>query len=119
MLNEAVEKSMNEVVFFNLKQMWHNSLFNDNGPLWYRGYGLESEITVCKLLDEALKDLKASRMIIGHTVTNGMIIPRCNNKVYCIDVGISRVYGGHSAAIEIIGSTVTAIYPNSRKIMEK
>jgi hypothetical protein len=37
--------------------------------------------------------------------------------VYVIDVGISRVYGGYSAALEIMGGVVTAIYPKGRFMM--
>jgi hypothetical protein len=59
-------------------------------------------------------------MVIGHTPQlSGIILSRCENKVFVIDVGISRVYGGHSAAIEIQGTTVTAIYPNKRVVLHK
>lgn len=56
-------------------------------------------------------------MVIGHTVSAGVVIPKCGNRVYVIDVGISKVYGGHSAALEIIGDRVTALYPKGRKVV--
>lgn len=41
-----------------------------DGPFWYRGYAEDDEKIVCKILDQALSDLKAERMVIGHTVTS-------------------------------------------------
>jgi hypothetical protein len=40
----------------------------------------------------------------------GKILSRCNSQVFVIDVGISSYYGGHCAALEIFGDTVTALY---------
>jgi len=92
------------------------ALFDGYGPLWYRGYAVEPEKgKICKDLRSALKAMNAKRMIIGHTPQqNGRILPRCNNMVFVIDVGISRVYGGHRAALEIIGDQVNAIYKNGK-----
>lgn len=52
-----------------------------------------------------------------YTDIKGVILPKCGNSVYVIDVGISRVYGGYSAALEIMGDVVTAIYPKGRFTM--
>lgn len=91
------------------------SIFSTNGPLWLRDYAIAPEELVCGLLTQVLYHLGASRMIIGHTPqTNGEILRRCNSKVFVIDVGISRFYGGHSGALEIIGNTITALYPGRR-----
>jgi fructose-1,6-bisphosphatase len=92
-------------------------LFGGDGPLWYRGYAEDDEKVVCPLLDRALKYLNATRMVVGHTPQlSGKVLRRCQGKVYVIDVGISRVYGGHSAALEIIGDTVTGLYPRNKRI---
>ena len=54
-------------------------------------------------------------MVIGHTPQfNGRILPRCDNMVFVIDVGISEYYGSHRAALEIIGDQVNAIYPEGK-----
>lgn len=90
-------------------------LFGVDGPLWYRGYALGPEHEICRILDEALNYMNASRMVIGHTPQmDGKILSRCQHKVFVIDVGISRVYGGHSAALEILDRSVTALYPGKR-----
>jgi hypothetical protein len=100
--------------------MWNYKLFGSDGPLWYRGYAEENEAQVCSLLEEALIGLNATRMVVGHTPQlTGKILSRCNHKVHVIDVGISRVYGGHSAALEIIGDSVFGLYPNARVEISK
>ena len=57
-------------------------------------------------------------MVVGHTVQDdGLINQRCNGQLLLIDVGISEVYGRHAAALEIIASQVTAIYPWGRVLL--
>ncbi|KAJ3323037.1 hypothetical protein HDV06_002483 [Boothiomyces sp. JEL0866] len=89
-------------------------IFGGDGPLWYRGYAQNPESRECTHLDKALKFLNATRLVVGHTPQPGHILSRCNNRIFVIDVGISRVYGGYSAALEIIGDQVYALYPNKR-----
>lgn len=57
-------------------------------------------------------------MVVGHTPqVDGRILPRCQGKVYVIDVGISRVYGGNHAALEILpDDTVRGLYPNQKPV---
>jgi hypothetical protein len=93
------------------------SLFQDDGPLWYRGYANDPENFICKQLDDALEKFNAKRMVVGHTPQlNGMILSRCDGKMFVIDVGISRIYGGNSAALEILGDEVYVLYRNGIKI---
>jgi hypothetical protein len=40
-------------------------------------------------------------MIVAHTV-HPRITPRCDNKVWAIDVGMSRAYGGNIEVLEIV-----------------
>jgi hypothetical protein len=63
-------------------------------------------------------EIQAKRMVVGHTPQlNGKILPRCRGRVYVIDVGISRVYGGNHAALDILpDGTVRAIYPNKAPV---
>ncbi|OAJ40226.1 hypothetical protein BDV3_004772 [Batrachochytrium dendrobatidis] len=90
-------------------------IFGGSGPLWFRGYAEDQEKSICKQLDKALADMNAVRMVVGHTPQlDGSVLRRCNGKLYVIDVGISRVYGGNSAALEIIGDHVYALYPGKK-----
>ena len=57
-------------------------------------------------------------MVVGHTPQlNGRILSRCKGKFFVIDVGISRVYGGNSAAMEIIGDKIYARYPSRPRVL--
>ncbi|KAF9267871.1 Metallo-dependent phosphatase [Marasmius fiardii PR-910] len=43
------------------------TLYDENGPLWYRGWALDSDEQVCKDVDEVLKKTGTRRMVMGHT----------------------------------------------------
>lgn len=59
-------------------------------------------------------------MVVGHTPQlDGRILSRCKGKFFVIDVGISRVYGGNSASLEIVQDKVYAVYPNRRILLTK
>lgn len=42
-------------------------MYGADGPVWYRGWALESEMQVCKEVDGVLGKIGAKRMIMGHT----------------------------------------------------
>ncbi|KAL2918295.1 hypothetical protein HK105_202222 [Polyrhizophydium stewartii] len=94
------------------EEIWGVALFGGDGPLWYRGYATDGEAAACGRLDAALAALGAQRMVVGHTPqAGGRVLRRCAGRFFVIDVGIARVYGGHSAALEIVGARVSALYP--------
>jgi hypothetical protein len=43
-------------------------LYSTDGPLWYRGWALESDEKVCADVDEVLAKTGTRRMIMGHTL---------------------------------------------------
>lgn len=117
-------------------------LYSATGPLWYRGYALDSESSgICEQANEVLENVRSTRMIMGHTPQFKGILPRCRSKVIVIDTGISSAYGGVLSALEIQYSlnpvvnedaspgapvgrvtereTVTAIYEGSTKLIAK
>jgi len=65
----------------------------------------------CAMLDESLTILGAKRMIVAHTVQES-ITSNCNEKVWAIDVGMSRYYGGKIEVLEIVNDEVVAVLPN-------
>lgn len=75
----------------------------DNGDrvMWTRVFSSGVDAADCALLDETLKILGARRMIVAHTV-HPNITPRCEDKVWAIDVGMSRAYGGPIEVLEIV-----------------
>ncbi|KAH6564300.1 hypothetical protein BASA62_007984 [Batrachochytrium salamandrivorans] len=101
-----------ELVDQDAKYISKSKIFGSNGPLWYRGFALRKDYAFCDVVKAVLSNLKASRMVIGHTPTeDGMIDDRCNGLVYIIDVGISKAIRGRIAALEIVGNRVTPLYP--------
>jgi hypothetical protein len=65
------------------------------GPLWYRGLSLASEVELDAHVDAVLKGHGAARIVVGHTVTGGEVTPRFGGRVIRIDVGLSAHYGAH------------------------
>jgi hypothetical protein len=83
---------------------------NDNGPIWLRLYsdGLPLR-SACDELDRVLSRLSAKRLIVGHTVQQRGINSACGGKVWRIDVGLSRHYGGRLAVLEIKGDATRVL----------
>ena len=51
--------------------------------------------------DWVLERLGAKTIVIAHTPTKGMIMPRFEGKVLMIDVGLSQFYGSHTACLVV------------------
>jgi hypothetical protein len=77
------------------------ALHAEEGPVWYRGFALADDAATCAQLDAALAAAHANRMVIGHTVQDAGIGSACEGRVWRIDVGLARVYGGPIQALEI------------------
>lgn len=89
-------------------------ILGTDGPVWNRAYVLGDQPVECPRLKEALTQLSATRMVVGHTTRDsGKIESRCDGALWVIDTGISAHYGRHYAALEIKGSSVQALYPDS------
>lgn len=79
--------------------------------MWTRQFSASVTSGDCALLAESLKILGARRMIVAHTV-HPEITARCDDRVWAIDVGMSRAYGGSVEVLEIIDdSRVRALRP--------
>ena len=74
---------------------------DDNGPLWYRGLASSEEDTLRAHVEKVLEAHAARRIVIGHTVTQGTVMPRFDGKVVGIDVGLSQHFGGPPACLLI------------------
>jgi hypothetical protein len=80
------------------------------GPLWYRGLaGMEPRATA-ETVQSILDHHKASRIVVGHTVTSGVIWPSYEGRVIQIDTGISAYYGGHVGYLKITADGATGGY---------
>jgi hypothetical protein len=85
-------------------------LSGDSAPIWARDYseGEPSE-RACEAASKVLDELRLKRMVVGHTVQKGTITSACSEKVWRIDVGLSRFYGGRPAVLEIVGEKLRVL----------
>jgi hypothetical protein len=72
-----------------------------DGLLWTRVYSSATDELGCEILQRTLTMLDAKRMVVGHTPQLQGITSACDDKVWRIDVGMSRYYGGPVQALAI------------------
>jgi hypothetical protein len=75
------------------------ALTSEQSPVWTRLYGYEP--VDCGALDHALERLGAKRMVVGHTPQQTGITSACSGKLWRIDVGLAKYYGGPIEVLEI------------------
>jgi Calcineurin-like phosphoesterase len=74
-----------------------------SSPVWTRVYSDgDPHPQACALLDQVLKATGAKRMVVGHTVQR-QINGACDKRVFRIDVGLARHYGGPTQVLELSG----------------
>lgn len=83
------------------------------GPLWFRGLA-QGDPALTSHLDAVLRRHGARRMVIGHTITEGLVMPLYGGRVVAIDVGLSKVYGGPPAALLLEDGRAIAIHRGRR-----
>jgi hypothetical protein len=89
-------------------------LIDEEGPLWYRGLALAPEADLRAHVDALLAFHGVSRIVVGHTVAPGVVLPRFGGKVILNDVGLSAVYGGPRSSLEITGDVVSVRHRGTR-----
>lgn len=80
-----------------------------DGLLWTRVYSSATDELGCEILQRTLDLLGAKRMVVGHTPQLQGITSACNDKVWRIDVGMSRYYGGPVQALAIKDGKVSVL----------
>jgi len=89
----------------------------EDSPLWVRDYSnpnpRESE---CRELENTLKRLGASHMVVGHTPQAGGINCACEGKVWRVDTGLSAAYGGEAECLEIMNGSVYVIAEDGHRV---
>jgi hypothetical protein len=74
-------------------------LFDNDGPLWWRGLALEDEAYLAPHVDELLAMWKAKRIVVGHTVQEDGPVSRLNGKIILADAGLSAYYKGPRSCV--------------------
>jgi hypothetical protein len=84
-------------------------LSGDESPVWSRHYSDEPDAADCALLAETLGALRASRMVVAHTVQYAGISNACDNQVWRVDVGLASYYNGPKEVLLIENGEVTIL----------
>jgi hypothetical protein len=79
------------------------------GPLWYRGLA-HADFALSPHVDALLKRHGVRRIVVGHTPTEGLVMPRFGGRVLVIDVGLAGAYGGPPAALVLEGGRAYALH---------
>jgi hypothetical protein len=85
------------------------SVVGEDGIVWTRLYSAAPGPAECRMLDEVLRAYGAKRMIVGHTVQRGGIAAACDGKVWRVDCGMSRFYGGPVQVLQIRGDETVVL----------
>lgn len=80
----------------------------DDSVMMSRHFSEDVDENDCVMLEKSLQILNAKRMIVAHSVQNS-ITARCDDKVWAVDVGMSRYYGGDLQVLEIIGDGILSV----------
>lgn len=101
-----------------LEEDFHDGvLFDETGPLWYRGLAGFEPQTPPEVVEAILDRYQARHIVIGHTPTSGIIWPRYHGGVIMADVGMAAYYGGHIAWLEVSEGQLIAGYPDGRLVL--
>jgi hypothetical protein len=76
-----------------------DALTSDDSPVWTRAYGFDA--VDCGALADALTKLGAARMVVGHTPQQRGITSACDGKLWRVDVGLAKYYGGPIEVLEL------------------
>ena len=89
------------------------------GPQWNRELTLRPDASKQKVLEEVLEYHGCARMIVGHTPTScidpvlaGRIVPLYGGRLWCVDTGIGKAYGGRLSALVLEGEDTMPVYPD-------
>jgi hypothetical protein len=118
-INATVHRELNQDFDKTASDPLASLAAGPNGPLWYRGLAKEDETSFAPSVDKILREMDARAIVVGHTVTKtDRIQDRFGGRVFLIDAGMTEVYGGHRAVLEIDGDgTFRALYPDSAPVV--
>jgi len=103
-----------------VKALNTSDLHSLDGPLWYRGNVVCSELVESDKLDAVLQAIDATRVVIGHTPTPGRrVLERLDGRIIEIDTGmLNNYYGGSANALIIDSSGVSVVNQHSDEVLD-
>ncbi|HEX4924047.1 MAG TPA: hypothetical protein VFV50_08170, partial [Bdellovibrionales bacterium] len=87
------------------------ALTDSEGPLWSRHFSDAQASAQCSDAEKSLSALQASAMVVAHTPQRDGINAICGGRVWRVDVGMSKAYGGSVQALEIKGGQFRVLKP--------
>jgi hypothetical protein len=89
----------------------HDGIVVDpEGPLWYRGMAQSAESELAGHVSKVLESFGIQHVVIAHTPTPGVVMPRFGGRVILIDVGLSEAFGGGQACLAFEGGKPFSIH---------
>ena len=94
-----------------VKTLNESNLHSMQGPLWYRGNIICSELIEEDKLVATLEAIGATRVVVGHTPTPGRsVLERVDGRIIQIDTGmLSNYYGGKASVLIMEGDKVAVV----------
>ena len=80
-------------------------VFNNEGPMWTRRFSglIEDDFEMCNILQMTLYRLRATRMVVGHTIQRSRNVkPNCGGRLINVDVGLSRWTWRETATAQLV-----------------
>jgi hypothetical protein len=111
-LEEITQQGMEQLQSYDRKV--DGVLNAETGPLWYRGLAREDEDYFGPAVDQILERYGASRIVVGHTPTGGVVWPRFGARVVVNDTGIAKHYGATIGWLETQGEKAFAGYEQGK-----
>jgi hypothetical protein len=116
-LQELNERVRNELSDDGPPRAGRDLMLRRDGPQWNRDFTLRRSADREAELREVLEYHGCERMVVGHTPTSaidpsraGRILPLYGDKLYCIDTGIGKSYGGKLSALNVERGRPSALY---------
>ena len=100
------------------RELAKSDIHAPDGPLWYRGNVACNRLVEEERLQAALDAIGATRVVIGHTPTQGrVILERFDGDIIEVDTGmLSERYGGSGNALVIEGDRFTIVNEHSGEV---
>jgi hypothetical protein len=111
-INDTIVKELRD-----FSKLEGGMVLDQEGPLWYRGLAQDDEQALDPHVRAVLERTGAKTIVIGHTPTKGMIMPRFDGKVLLIDVGLSAVYGSHTACLVVEDGKPFALHRGKKVLL--
>lgn len=108
-LNERVRSELKD-----LSLLKGGIVMDEEGPLWYRGMATEPEENLASHVNTVLEKFGVQRIVVGHTPTQGAIMPRFGGRIVLIDVGLSPGYNASLACLLMENGQVSALHRGTK-----